>query len=74
MLFGLFAPVEMIFHKEKELFQYHQFHFLQLTGHQVFADDTALSLQFHFRHTRKSRESVSPVSLSINVRISMSSR
>ena len=60
--------------KKNELFQYHQFHLLQLTGHQTFADDTALSLQFHFRHTRKSKESVSPVALLVNVRISMSSR
>ena len=41
------------FHFKKNDFQYHQFHLLQVVDSLAFAGDTALSLQFHFRHLWK---------------------
>ena len=35
---------------QKDDFQYHQFHSLQASGYHAIAGETALSLQFHFRH------------------------
>ena len=33
--------------------QFHQFHFLQVVDYLAFADETAVSPQFHFRHVMK---------------------
>ena len=61
----------MTLHEEKGDNQYHQFHSLQPVEYQVLADETALSFQFHFRHSRKCCNSVSPVSHLINTRTSI---
>ena len=34
-------------------FQFHQFHILQVVDYLAFADETAVSHQFHFRHVMK---------------------
>jgi hypothetical protein len=44
----------ILFKKELYIdFQFHQFHILQVVDYLAFADETAVSHQFHFRHVMK---------------------